>query len=224
MVELASDRADQALQTARERADGQVEAAGVSQRVQAEIESERDAEDKIVATVRENAEQQIQQERAGYKAVLLALLEQERLATDDTLASERGGADKAVAARDDFLGIASHDLRNMLSGISWSADSISAGAIKQGDSGGLIPHTERIKRFLGRMSRLVDDLLDVVSLEAGSCMSASGRPTLFKSPTTRWMLFALRFHVDALRVSISVTKTGRYRSRGPMRGMKLVAF
>jgi hypothetical protein len=46
-----------------------------------------------------------------------ALLSHEREATDKDLSHERARSDHALAKRDDFMGIVSHDLRNMLTAI-----------------------------------------------------------------------------------------------------------
>lgn len=99
-----------------------------------------------------------------------ALLEQERGATDKDLSAERSRSDKAVATRDDFLGMVSHDVRNMLNAVVGFAALI----VKAG-SDNPAPHTEdviayarRIERAGGRMNRLIGDLVDVASIEAGA--------------------------------------------------------
>jgi signal transduction histidine kinase len=44
----------------------------------------------------------------------VALLSQERQATDHDLSHERARSDKSLGLRDDFMGIVSHDLLNLL--------------------------------------------------------------------------------------------------------------
>jgi len=83
---------------------------------------------------------------------------------------ERITADELVASRDNFLGMVSHDLRNMLGGIALTAASMATSAGTEGGAPDLTTiarQAERIQRFTARMNRLVGDLLDVVSLEAG---------------------------------------------------------
>jgi signal transduction histidine kinase len=76
-------------------------------------------------------------------------------------------AEGAVRSRDDFLAMVSHDLRNPLATISMSADLLldqMRGAI---DPSARV-QAERIQRSVGQMLRLVDDLLDVAKMEAGT--------------------------------------------------------
>jgi signal transduction histidine kinase len=106
---------------------------------------------------------------------LAALLALERAQTDVHLLTERGRMDEMVASRDDFLAIVSHDLRNMLGGIALSAATllqIEGDPIVQAAIGG---EAQRIQRLTARMSRLVGDLIDVVSIEAGQLALAPER-------------------------------------------------
>ncbi|MDP9150360.1 MAG: HAMP domain-containing histidine kinase, partial [Myxococcota bacterium] len=108
-------------------------------------------------------------EREEHARALAALLGLERDATDDGLLVERARADEIVATRDDFLGIVSHDLRNILGNIA-----MGAAVLAQSATAGGPPHqatiaiAERIQRGTARMNRLLGDLLDVVALEAGA--------------------------------------------------------
>ena len=75
-------------------------------------------------------------------------------------------AQQAVQARDDVLGIVSHDLRNPLSAIAMCANTL-----LEGDAGDL-PETaaelaQTIRQSSDWMNRLIQDLLDVASIEAG---------------------------------------------------------
>ena len=75
-------------------------------------------------------------------------------------------SDTALAARDNSMGMVSHDLRNLLNGIVLQATILSQDAAETGDTAGL----GRLKHILGyadRMERLVADLVDVVSIDAG---------------------------------------------------------
>ena len=79
---------------------------------------------------------------------------------------ERVRADDAVAARDEFLALVSHDLRNLLGGIAMSAAQIVG---EPDDEVGQrnLKARQRIRHFSARMNRLVGDLVDVTSIEAG---------------------------------------------------------
>jgi signal transduction histidine kinase len=74
-----------------------------------------------------------------------------------------------LGTRDEFLGMVSHDLRTMLGGISLGAALLAKEAVGEGERGAArLLQIERIQRFTTRMNRLLGDLLDVVSLEAGT--------------------------------------------------------
>jgi signal transduction histidine kinase len=166
VVEVARRRAKETLDTARGRADEEMAAAGMPRKLRNEVSIERAATDEAVAEERDAAARQLQTERLNHHRALTALLSVERDATDEGLVLERARADQVLSARDTFLGIVSHDLRNMLGNISLGAALIARGAADQ-DEGARKGHAERIQRAATRMTRLVGDLLDVVSLEAG---------------------------------------------------------
>jgi len=168
VVEVARDRAESTLRAARERADRDMTTAGVGTEARKEIEVERAAADGAVAREHAAADKLVHVEREARQRALIALLRLEREATDDGLLLERARADEAVASRDEFLGIVSHDLRNMLGGNALSAQMLAKFLTSEGDHGAAtLRHAERIQRFTARMNRLVGDLIDVVSLEAG---------------------------------------------------------
>src|SRR5262249_55598513 len=74
---------------------------------------------------------------------------------------------RAVVARDDLIAVVSHDLRNLLGVLSMNAEaivrSLPEGTITEKQR----RHGEAIHRTSGRMERLIRDLLDVGSIEAG---------------------------------------------------------
>jgi signal transduction histidine kinase len=125
-------------------------------------------EDRQTAAERAVAHELLQDEREARRRALAALLDAERGATDERLHDERERADHRLATRDEFLGMVSHDLRGLLSGIAMEGAQLAKQASRQGDAGlDLLRRAERVQRFTARMARLVADLLDVVSLEAG---------------------------------------------------------
>lgn len=99
------------------------------------------------------------------RAAQLALLERERLETDQDLERERERADASVATRDEFLGIVSHDLRNMLQVVTSAAALLAEDPSPSGDHARALG--VRIGRSSVRMDRLIGDLVDVASIEAG---------------------------------------------------------
>jgi signal transduction histidine kinase len=150
----ARDKADQLLD------DGDAAAAIV-------VEAERDVEDAILLADREAANQALEIERAETARILARLLPGERAETDEHLHAERVRADGAVANRDDFLGVVAHDLRDLLSGIIMSAAVISKTVGDDEQAGRVGAEIARIRRHAARANRLVCDLVDVASIDAG---------------------------------------------------------
>lgn len=72
-------------------------------------------------------------------------------------------AQRAIRARDDVLAIVSHDLKNPLEAIYLS----SALLLRTGAAPRLRRHAETIQRSAARMDRLIRELLDLSSIEAG---------------------------------------------------------
>jgi signal transduction histidine kinase len=82
----------------------------------------------------------------------------EALAADNARLLEQ--AQQAVRMREQILGIVSHDLRNPLGAILMTSDGLAKkGAFPQ--------QVRRIQRAAERMQRLIEDLLDFASIEAG---------------------------------------------------------
>lgn len=168
LVKVARDRAEETLNKARDLADIAMEEAGTPQKLQDDVAMERLRADKVVAKERAVAKERLRTERDEHERALSALLSLEREATDDGLFIERSRADEVVATRDDFLGIVSHDLRNILGTIALGAETLARRAAAE-EGGGAETNAiiARIRRGTARMNRLLGDLLDVVSLEAG---------------------------------------------------------
>lgn len=100
------------------------------------------------------------------RAEQLEILERERQVTDSDLERERERADAEVATRDEFLGIVSHDLRNMLHAVLGFTDLILEDPSP--DPAKARAHARRIQRSGVRMNRLIGDLVDVASIDAGA--------------------------------------------------------
>jgi signal transduction histidine kinase len=167
VVEIARERAQETLGAARDLADVEMAAAGATRTFKKEVAVDRAAADDVVAKERAGADERLRIERQEHHRALSAVLLLEREATDDGLFVERARADEVVATRDDFLGIVSHDLRNILGSIAMSAALLARRGTTEDEGAAMKGHAERIQRGAARMNRLVGDLLDVVSLEAG---------------------------------------------------------
>ena len=131
------------------------------------MEAERHVEDATLLADRAAADQALQIERAETARILAQLLPAEREETDEHLHAERVRADGAVANRDDFFGIVAHDLRDLLSGILMSAAVISKTVGDDEQEGRVGAEIARIQRQAARANRLVCDLVDVASIDAG---------------------------------------------------------
>ena len=167
VVEVARENADAILLEARDKADDMLQVARPIPEIRALLDTERQAEDRAVENERAIADEALAQERAQNASDLLALLPFERISTDRSLLTERVRADNAVAQRDDFLGMVSHDLRDLLGGIV-TCSAVLARTAASGDAGDAArTGAQRIQRYAARMKRLIDDLTDVSSIDAG---------------------------------------------------------
>ncbi|HEX2222690.1 MAG TPA: ATP-binding protein [Thermoanaerobaculia bacterium] len=165
-VQRARESSDAALTEARAKADERLEA---SPRVdpRADLAEERVLEDEALQEERASADELLRRERDENARVLSRLLPLEREKTDQFLLTERTRSDVALSNRDNFLGLVSHDLRNLLGGIVMSAELLSARAPENEDGAQTLATTARIHRYAARMNRLIGDLLDVASIDAG---------------------------------------------------------
>jgi signal transduction histidine kinase len=166
VLERARDHADAVLDSARAKADDQVARAAPAAPARA-VARDRAHEDADIERERAAADEQLRRERAEQTRILAALLPHEREKTDQYLLIERARADEAIANRDDFLGMVSHDLRNLLSGIVLNATLLAEDASDTDEGRRIVVGMARIQRDVGRMSRLIGDLVDVASIDAG---------------------------------------------------------
>lgn len=174
VVELARETADQVLSVARENADAVLDTARDRAEEMLDREASRVAPDAVVAgerTVadetlhreREDADATLRREREKHARALRRFLPLEREATDRYLLSERIRSDDALANRDDFLAIVTHDLRDLVGGVIMSAALLSKTATGHGEGA----EVKRIERYAARMNRLIGDLMDIASIDAG---------------------------------------------------------
>lgn len=167
LVDRARDHADAVLQDARGKADEKLRASKPNAEPCAVIASERRIEDRAIAQERAVADESLLREREQNARDLLALLPLERLKTDRSLLTERVRSDADLSHRDDFLGMVSHDLRDLLGGVVSTA-AVLLRTAPSGEAGAAArAGAERIQRYAARMKRLIDDLTDLVSIDAG---------------------------------------------------------
>ncbi|XXY51745.1 HAMP domain-containing sensor histidine kinase [Sorangium sp. So ce269] len=174
-VTRAREHADATLSAARENADQRSQEPQRPGQASEAVAEERSLEDVLVRDERALADENLRRERAAHARVLSKLLPLERDKTDRHLLTERARSDDAISHRDDFLGIVSHDLRNLLSGIVLSVDLLSEDTPAQDEESEAAVAANRIRRYAARMSKLIDDLVDVASIESGKLATNVGR-------------------------------------------------
>lgn len=159
VIAKARERADALLAATRARADGReaMPSAG-------SIAHSRAMEDRVVREERADADEAVSAERAQ----LVSVFSLERAGTDRDLSTERARSDDALVTRDTVLGMVSHDLRSMLNSIVGFAGLIAKDVSEPDNVDRVRLHAQRIQRGGARMSRLIGDLVDVASIEAGA--------------------------------------------------------
>lgn len=163
LVAEARDKADSVLSHAREREDLKLAGDGAV----ADRSRERAREDAALEWARTDADAVARDERERRQLALASLLAFEREDTDLRLETERERADQALTSREDFMAMVSHDLRSLLGGIALSAELLREVGRTNDPLVKVKQYAERIQRFTARMNRLVGDLMDVTSIEAG---------------------------------------------------------
>jgi signal transduction histidine kinase len=169
-VSDADETADAVINRARARADALLAAARAKtdqtssgNQPTAALQTSRAIEDDILQRERVIADDQLYRERSQQ----ISLLSEERQATDQDLSRERARSDKALAMRDDFMGIVSHDLLNLLNAMVGMSSLIEEEVAQENHVDRVVAHARRVQRSGARMRRLVGDLVDVASIEAG---------------------------------------------------------
>jgi signal transduction histidine kinase len=163
VVSRARARADDVLASARAKTDRRLATPGPSGQSPRIVQRERVLEDQALRQERANADATLREERAEH----VTLLSIEREETNKDLSSERARSDDVLATRDEFLGIVSHDLRNILGSIVGFAALVTKEASRENRVEQVLAHAYRIQRSGARMNRLIGDLVDVASIEAG---------------------------------------------------------
>jgi signal transduction histidine kinase len=167
VVEQARERADDLLADARSKADETHLREGIASSHRGVIESDRAAEDSVVHEERATADQLLEDERAARLRALNALLRFERDQTDERLLVERARGDASLLARDNFMSMVAHDVRNLLGGIALGA-ALQIKSPSTDEAGQRNRKTsEKIQRLTARINRLMGDLFDVTSIESG---------------------------------------------------------
>jgi signal transduction histidine kinase len=126
----ARDIADAVLAEARDKADQLLEQNAPHSKGEppTTVVKERARADETVRDERASADESLRLERMKEAIAFSRLLPLEREKTDRYLLTERARSDDALSNRDDFLGMVTHDLRDMLGGIVLSAEELTRSA------------------------------------------------------------------------------------------------
>jgi signal transduction histidine kinase len=127
-----------------------------------------------VAAVRDGAQDYlVKGETDGEKlarAIRYAVLRQQSSARERALAQEhasRVAAEEGVRARDEFLSIVSHELRTPLTSLRLGIDHVQRLVDGGADAASISARLDSAARRVGRLTSLVDQILDVSRIEAG---------------------------------------------------------
>ncbi len=161
--------ADAQLQRTRDATDltKEVERHEIDSTPAPEVAVERSLEDERLRKERAAADEVLATERLERKQSMADFLAVEREATDQDLIEERKRADTVIAARDEFLATVSHELRSYLSSLALSAQLLHKEAPTGPEGESARRHANTSRRLVTRMNRLINDLLDIGSIEAG---------------------------------------------------------
>jgi signal transduction histidine kinase len=166
-VRQARGHSDEMLAGAREQVDDTLARTGSSAGERRALRRERAEEDASLREERVIEDEKEVEDRRGPILALASLLQLEREQTDERLLVERARGDATVAARDDFLGLVSHDLRTLLGNVALNAELLAREAARDEAGQRARVRATKIQRTAMQMTRLLADLVDVASIEAG---------------------------------------------------------
>ena len=167
VIRVARARADAIVHDARQATDLAAEATSGTSDVAPRTERQRTREDAALHQERASADVKLASERRAVSRSLKNVLDAERSQTDETLDGERFCSDEVIAARDDFLRMVSHDLRGLLGALSMASELVAKALPDSPDGRKARQHAVTSERLVARMNRIIDDLLDITSIEAG---------------------------------------------------------
>lgn len=181
VVERARELADETLKAARAKASAKMDRAGATPEARASEKDEQVTEDAALTAERRAADVQLEKEREDRRRAIAALLQLERGKTDQHLRLERERSDEALAhivdelaasvrIREEFLSLASHQLKTPLTPLALRLQSLAREAAKQPDSSfaqNVNAYIDTANRQVHKLSGLVAELLDVSRMASG---------------------------------------------------------
>ena len=166
VIDKARAVADAVVTAERKKSDRRIRL-DTGQARQKGLAGKRAAADREVHGQRASADVALRDDLKNRATALEALLVHERAATDAYLLTERVRSDDDVANRDDFLGMVAHDVRNLLHGVILNLEILAPSGTGKDADPRIATTKLRIRRDVALMSRLIGDLVDVASIDAG---------------------------------------------------------
>ena len=205
-VRAAREHSDSMLTAARQREDQSpaMRAAGDL------LSGARVREDAAIAQERVRGDAALDAERLEGRVALASLLAAERKETNSRLLLERADADALLERRDELLALVSHDLRSLLGAVAMGTAMIDKEI--QRDAAQVPRYCGAIKRATAQMNRLVSDLLEVASFDAGKLVLQFGS----------YDAAELVHHVAETFESMSMTKELVISTRTPKRPLPAI--
>jgi signal transduction histidine kinase len=181
VVEHAREVADETLKAARAKASAKLDRAGATPQARARAKADQVTEEAALTAERRAADRQLEKEREERRRAIASLLRLERGQTDKHLMLERVRSDEgldhilaeladAVRIRDEFLTLASHQLKTPLTPLALSLQSLAREAAKQPDSSfaqNVNGYIDTANRQVRKFSALVAELLDLSGMASG---------------------------------------------------------
>ena len=163
-ITRARVRADAILASTRASADRLLDEASARPSAILVVQRTRDVEDRVLQDARSDEDAALDDARLEKNERIVT----EREATDQGLADERAQSDEVLATRDEVLSVVGHDLRNFVTTILGMAEIIEEDADPAGGAHSILAYARLIRQAGVRMARLIGDLSDVASIEAGT--------------------------------------------------------
>jgi signal transduction histidine kinase len=171
-IHKARSKADKDLRATRQRADARLARSQTPAEAWKGVSRERAHADTALHAERASADAVRRDERAARKRALAALLHLERAETDKHLLFERTRSDEGLVSREQVLEVVSHELFSLLAGIALQADFLLQNAAEDTVGRKTATAAGLIQRCTVGMKRLIGDLVDVASLDAGKLQVA----------------------------------------------------
>lgn len=167
-AEKARDRAQELLELARNREDQKLERTGSPDGGRA-LAKERALADSALESEEDLNSKEVLDESRERTRALSQLLRLEREMTDERLLTERARGDEDLRARDDFMGMVTHDLRTLLGAVALTLETQARTRPRMDDATEQreLRMSRRLQHLTARMNRLIGDLIDVSAIEAG---------------------------------------------------------